>query len=529
MIAVLIDTVSIQPYIFGSNKLKENIGASYILEHRLFKQLMLDVLKKQFSIDETLSLIWENEHDVKLSTEENIACEIGYMGGGNALVLFKEKNQATIFIKKFTLELLLIFPGIRTAFGVVDDFDPNQSGFKKSRKSLNDALIRNKTLNAVNVIPFKHGIVNDCALSNEGQETDFRALKNISEMSAGKLSGAVTSQKNLVIQYEAVLSNKYVFTDELEKLGQKEGKGYIAVVHVDGNGMGQRFIDCTDLPTLRKLSTGVSKLADTAMEQLISYVVSELFESKKLKKENGFELNYFTLDEKERKYASEHELLWEEQERRILPLRPIIVGGDDITFVCEGRLGVHLAEKLIEFMTNIEVDGKKISACGGVAVVHTKYPFYRAYQLSEELTKQAKESSRAINGSSWLSFLISSGGFSGSLKEVQAKMFDTPNGNLYNGPYRVDEADNIFEELKKNIGLVTTGEKKWPKSKLMALRDVLRKDEADRGYFLEEAKARTRELPPFNGKCYHKEIWKDGKTPYYDMIDLLEFYPKELL
>jgi hypothetical protein len=31
--ALIVDTVSIQKYIFSSNKLKENIGASYIVEN----------------------------------------------------------------------------------------------------------------------------------------------------------------------------------------------------------------------------------------------------------------------------------------------------------------------------------------------------------------------------------------------------------------------------------------------------------------------------------------------------------------
>lgn len=511
--AVIVDTVSIQPYIFGSNKLKENIGASYIIEHKIYGDVLQQCLPANFPMTH-----WkENPEDI-LPNGFNIG--IGYIGGGNALLLFQENEDATDFIKKFSLAVLLKYPGIKLAFGRTDDFDPNS--FQEGRKKMQQSIIANRSLHTVNVLPFKHGIVDDCPLSNEAQEVFHQAsAKHISKMSAIKFENCKEAQQKLIETYKTELKDKYIFTDELDQLGQQEDKGYIAVVHVDGNGMGQRFIECEDLPALRNLSCAVSNLADTAMKQLIVHVV-DLFEKEILKKENGFELNEFKLgtnaDTTEKSWAG----------RKILPIRPIIVGGDDITFVCEGRLGVHLAEKLIEFMTKTDVDGKTISACGGVAVVHTKYPFYRAYQLSEELTKQAKEKSRTDN-SSWLSFLISSGGFSGTLEEVQKQLFETPNGNLYYGPYRLGNEQPHLITMKENIKKLTTTNAAWPRSKLMALRDVLRKDTAEIDYFIVEAKSRNRKLPEYNGTKVHENLWHNKKTPYYDIIELMDFYPKELL
>jgi hypothetical protein len=253
------------------------------------------------------------------------------------------------------------------------------------------------------------------------------------------------------------------------------------------------------------LSVEVSKLAENAMKQLIAYTV-QLFEGNDLNKQNGFDL-------------------LENDQKRILPIRPIIVGGDDITFVCEGRLGVHLAEKLIEFITKTEISNETMAACAGIAIVHTKYPFYRAYTLAEELTAKAKNASRKEK-SSWLSFLISSGGFSGSLDDVIEQKFSTPNGSLYGGPYRVDKDFATIKALKDGIKFLTINENsRWPQSKIMEMRDVLRKDQATMNYFMSEMKAHKRKLSEDDESV----LWDDRKTPYYDIIELKDFYPGELL
>ncbi len=505
MTAVLIDSVSIQSYIFSSNKLKENIGASFIIEKLLFNEVMIATLKGKFN--DQFANDWENNPgDIKIG-KGDIQCEIEYIGGGNALVLFKDDSHAQWFIREYSTEVLLRFPGIRLAFGVDTQFDVTENGFQDSRMRLNEALIKNKSHEFRNVVPFKHGIVEDCPLSSEAQERKQPSDDNrfISAMSHVKFEACKISQESINATYKDELKDCYCLTDELDKLGQPADKGYIAVVHVDGNGMGQRFMACKDLADLRKLSIEVSKLAENAMKELIAYTV-QLFDGKKLNKENGYDLR-------------------KDGQKRILPIRPIIVGGDDITFVCEGRLGVHLAEKLIEFMTNYKIGHDTIAACAGIAIVHTKYPFYRAYTLAEELTAKAKNASRKEK-SSWLSFLISSGGFSGSLEDVIDQKFSTPNGSLYGGPYRVDTDLATMKALKEGIKFLTINEdSRWPQSKLMEMRDVLRKDMATMKYFISEMKAHKRKLSVADDNI----LWDDRKTPYYDIIELKDFYPGELL
>jgi hypothetical protein len=102
-------------------------------------------------------------------------------------------------------------------------------------------------------------------------------------------------------------------------------------------------------------------------------------------------------------------------------------------------------------------------------------------------------------------------------------------GELRDGPYRVDEKNEtikvLFNGMKELIyGSNTGGTKKWPRNKIKDLRDALRRDDAYRSYFMTEMEARGLSLPGGG-----EELWTRGRTPFYDMIELLDFYPENLL
>ena len=75
----------------------------------------------------------------------------------------------------------------------------------------------------------------------------------------------------------------------------------------------------------------------------------------------------------------------------VFPLRPIVYGGDDLTFICDGRLGLDLtAFYLKEFAKEkIKICGtdQSVDACAGVAIVPTKFPFAEAYNFADQLCR----------------------------------------------------------------------------------------------------------------------------------------------
>jgi len=332
----------------------------------------------------------------------------------------------------------------------------------------------------------------------------------VSAVSFAKNSSADSAVETLRTLVGDIIDERFDFTDDLGNFGQMDSKSYIAVVHADGNRMGRRFQTCQNLDETRALSLRVDTATRNAFKSMVQQIV-RLIDKKVLHSDNGFQ---FKFDPKTRKM--------------LLPVRPIIMGGDDITFVCEGRLGVFLAETFIRgFLEHGKDDN--LSACAGVAVVKTKYPFHKAYELAEQLCGKAKESSRDQQNSSYLDFLISAGGYSGSIEEIRQKHFNTTEGSLCYGPYRIDDDgdEHAIAHLKTGMR-VFNDRSRWAKSKVMAFREELHGSKTHTEAFLS-----CSGLTPYTfgnfGSEKGKFIWHDRHTPYFDMIELLDYYPETLL
>jgi len=491
---ILIETVSIQQYIFSSNKLKENIGASYIIEHMVYDKVMTDVLKNMFN--STFSNSWKDKPGT-IAIKNGYECEIGYIGGGNALVLFKDGGKVEEFIRIFSKECLLQFPALRLAFGINNSFDLNN--FSYSMKNIVSDLNKTKaSYSPLTSIP-KHGITTDCPLSNQVAEPLFDKKVNnyISRASYIKMENSENDKYN---------SEKFTLTKDIEKLGQDKEASYISVVHIDGNGMGKKFSEIDDLVNYRKNSIAVTTKATGAMDNLIRHV-EDLY-----RKDDFKEL-------KENKEGA----------KTTLPIRPILVGGDDITFICEGKIGVYMAEKFISLFFDKaerkkdEKDRIMDGACAGVAIVKTHFPFYKAVQLAEELCSEAKKLSRDNHGS-YISFYYTSTTFSGSIDELRNKTHKTPDDKeLYYGPYKLfdNSCAKSMDNLKSGIKHFKT---KWSHNKVMKLREVLFDNEVSQELFLQELKEINYKLP--NKKNI---LFENDKSEFFDQIDLMDFYLESLL
>lgn len=80
---------------------------------------------------------------------------------------------------------------------------------------------------------------------------------------------------------------------------------------------------------------------------------------------------------------------------KVLPARPVLLGGDDITIIVRADLAIPFTAKLLK---NIEDECKSIgapsenalSSCAGIAIVGKGTPFLTAYALADDLCNHAK-------------------------------------------------------------------------------------------------------------------------------------------
>lgn len=86
----------------------------------------------------------------------------------------------------------------------------------------------------------------------------------------------------------------------------------------------------------------------------------------------------------------------------VVPARPILFGGDDITIITAASLAVPFVKKFSEEFESRSKDfgpgGSALTFASGIAFVKEKFPYDRAHLLAESLCQRAKTASRGGGG-----------------------------------------------------------------------------------------------------------------------------------
>jgi small-conductance mechanosensitive channel len=237
--AILLDTVSIQRYVFSSSKLKENIGASHLVKETL-NAFLKKGLEKVFPHQQVDLENWKKEPAKHLIKEDpDVPFEIGYIGGGNALLSFQDSDKARDFIKNWTTNLLVDAPGIETAVAGIP-YDPDN--FEQARQLLFKKLKENKNKYIPQTVIPRHGITAECSRSGYSLESWYKAPVDeesgyVSAAVKSKIDAVNAANEEINTEFADILGDTHCFTDRLDELGhQKYEDSHIAIVHIDGNG-----------------------------------------------------------------------------------------------------------------------------------------------------------------------------------------------------------------------------------------------------------------------------------------------------
>ncbi len=562
--AILFDTRSIQKYIFASNRLKTNIGASFLVESAFSRELM-HVLHEIFGEGEVDGTTWREVESPDWTQMEK-KCRIGYIGGGNALVLFREETadeELVGVIRAFTKRLLWKSPGLRTGAARGELVLEADGSYRVTRVKLADGreeeiddlthLVRKlkaqQNLFFPNVsLPYT-GLTLLCEASAETanaydvddvrKESRFLSWEvKCKLLAARKKEGIIApAEEELLNKLRGVLTpkslereglppsdaaavrlgelagklQKYAFPAEFEKLGQRETEDYMAIVHIDGNNMGEKFRNCDTLTKRKNMSLAVYRKTILAFSLLLDDIIDDY-------------------------PALQAHLSLEEAEdgKKLLPIRPIVLGGDDMTFVCTAKYALSFTRKIMGEMNRLGID-----SCGGISILPTAYPFFRGYEIAEQLCGAAKSKMRAMrrDGSScWLDFAILHGEQPPTLEQIRAQQYSGKCGAMHFGPYRVDgdasepaHIGNLAEAVRQLV----QGEGRMPMNKIKELRAVLAAGRHEQEQFMAQyrrlaASGAKMRLPAIEAwESYRDSLWQEERTPYVDAIEMIDFYVPE--
>ncbi len=452
MYLTILEVSQKQAYIFSSNKLQDNITNSaiiaWVMSPKYFKE-------KAGKLDD----------NVLFSEDKNVV----YSGGGHTVLEFETKLQADTFVKQITSTIRREYSSLEVFAKTMEYKETIPAG--ENLKELTKVLEQKKAERASAFHQGSFGV----------EKIDSTTLNPIL-LNSSPFDGVMPEEEEKIDK--SLSAKNYDRVWKFEDLGgSKHSSNFIAVVHIDGNAMGTRVQQLYEnnkkatwdiyKEKLKNFSDSIDKDFKDSYKEMVEVVAKNL-EQGKLEKLSIKEKNF--------------------------PVRRIITAGDDICFVTEGRIGLESAVAFLNALNgkkNAE-DGKGYAACAGVAIVHQKYPFYRAYELAEQLCSNAKKFGATLHSErggeiSSIDWHIEYGELKDTIEEVREVYKTADAKQLELRPYIVSAPEEILKEekirqyryFKKLISSILEQEITYSRGRLKELRNVLKQGEVVTKHYLQ--------------------------------------------
>lgn len=362
----------IQDFIFKTNKLREIVGASELVEQ-----------------------ICTTAFDEFAQNGESVV-----RAAGNIKFIFDKESDCQRAVSEFPKKVMTKAPGITISQAVVN-MDGKDFGTAVDELEQRLKTQRNKVPQSVTL-----GLLGIKRTNNTGlpvtviNDKDGKPQQYLDDATSAKLDiGARVwelCRKSFVGKDEKGLYipvRKENIPYELKYITDKND--WIAIIHADGNGLGkviQKVGKKKDV--LKKFSGKLDEATTAAANTTFKKIVEE---------------HHISTD-------------------GIIPIRPVVLDGDDMTVIIRGDLAIAYAKYFMEAFeketkdriggileafekeTEDRIGGilksekvfdsgeNYLTACAGIAFIKASYPFYYGYQLAEELCGQAKKDTKALVG-----------------------------------------------------------------------------------------------------------------------------------
>lgn len=300
---------------------------------------------------------------LKRMGEEQYLGEIVYDGGGNFLVLYKNREVCRGITRLFSRKVLENTSSLKVQCTFVEDLnpnlfhvprDPNHPENKGDYERLYETHRYNENQEIVTVPYGMLPVV----------QTDYLTSMPLTELCETDPGHRAENSKKVTTEsaakyrkYKEVAQNEnrdgIWFADEkiLDRMVTERGReSLLAVIYIDGNNMGALVQNSIkNAKSYDQCIKALRKFSETIQTELIDKRVNRILQEMK----KG--------------------------------IRMIVGAGDEITIICNAREALDIACKYLEDIP------KEYSSCAGISVFHSHTPFLEAYRIAEECCESGKK------------------------------------------------------------------------------------------------------------------------------------------
>lgn len=466
---VVLEVGGIQKYILSTGKLKEMIGGSELIESLSAKYLDDFAKSKQLTVLKEIRKPVDNEI---LPLQRN---------AGAMHLLFPSEAKGREFLQKFGLKLLADFPCL-PIFGALEECEFTSSGIREAKFKLSNKITdqRNKypTSTGMQLLPIcaEAPLDGEPAIgkvsygknsSNEiiSLSSNTKRIKKLLEDSRDRLRG---------IEPDEGVGPNLKWSDDLEEIAC--GSEKVAFIHIDGNDLGKRFRqELENISDQEKAEdkTGQQAPSEDRYQNAINVIKTMSALSNTVKE---------TTTAAFKKGLSEclkHTKLTDSEGQKLVPARPLVLGGDDVTVVIRADLALYFIDAFVkefERYSNQELGKKdpkdKLTVGVGMVVCPTGYPFLKAFDLSEELVKNSKElTAHMDNRPSSMDYIVITNDTENDLDSIRSHLFTAEDDSKLTAKPMLLSGNNLAQFVEKGISVL----EKLPRSTLRNSLSVCRK------------------------------------------------------
>lgn len=412
----------IQSFIFQTNKLREIVGASEL-------------------VDEICTAFFEEklkDWGIDFKKESSLLA-----AAGNIRYIFDAREDCEKVVRLFPKAVMEKADGISINQAVVES-----GGYPDDIQELEKRLRtqRNKRITIRDVAGL---MVTETARKTGGVGYQYDSEGVLDLGQSQKLNASNRANRRLAESFlgDVNLSNPFPL-NIADIVEGEENQSWIAVIHADGNSLGKKLIKMGELlagDAAKSAFKDFSGKLDKATKKATKLAFDEVVE----KVVNG-----------------------ESDEKK--PFRPVVLGGDDLTAIIRGDLALEFAQKFLEKFEQVtkevftsfdrthNIEGALFSsgltACAGIAYIKANYPFHYGVKLAESLCQEAKKASRKIKSDhspSSLMFHKVHASFIENFEDIVDKELSAENNVFFNyGPYFIhsqkgfDTVDKLLDRIK---------------------------------------------------------------------------------